>query len=284
MIPPSANYSIYWNVLRATRREEVALAYFTKARWQHGEFCPYCGHKRIYHLKDGRTHKCAECKACFSITVRTIFEGTKLPVQTWMLAIAYLCDERGRVGSTELATRLGVSQKSAWYMLQRLRHAAQTLSFHRSPDELPTRGRQTVREDSGEARSSPSSRTRSKKGQISGDVSGRKNRVATPEPATKRQRRAQPSRNFSLVYSDDETENAAVESVFQKLHAARKLAGGWGHPSDAARIETMLKPLVAEGYRIDSESSYEWALRRGWEEDSARELALIVEKLGRMRI
>lgn len=111
--------------------EKEAREYFKSMRWRKGLQCLYCRHSNVYLLKGGKTFKCSKCKMRFSLTTRTIFENSKLSIQTWMFALAYLCEHGGRVGSTELSDRLGISQKSAWYVLDKLQAAAKTASFRK---------------------------------------------------------------------------------------------------------------------------------------------------------
>jgi hypothetical protein len=116
---------------RAIPDEGAAIAHFTAIRWKNGEFCPYCGHDKIYHFGDAKTHKCAQCRARFSIKVGTIFEDTKLPLRTWMLAVWFITSHKKGIASTQLAKDLGVTQKTAWFIMHRLRHASRTKSFNR---------------------------------------------------------------------------------------------------------------------------------------------------------
>ena len=111
--------------------EAAAIAHFTAIRWKNGEYCPYCGHDKIYHFSNLRSHKCAQCKARFSIKVGTIFEDSNLPLRTWMLAVWYISSHKKGIASTQLAKDLGVTQRTAWFMMHRLRHAARTRSFNR---------------------------------------------------------------------------------------------------------------------------------------------------------
>ncbi|GAA0577551.1 IS1595 family transposase [Craurococcus roseus] len=112
--------------------EDAAIAHFTRICWRDGPSCPYCKGSKIYTFKDGRTHKCAAkgCGKRFSIKVGTIFEGTKLPLRTWILAIWMITSHKKGIASTTLARDLGITQKSAWFVLHRLREAAATRSFN----------------------------------------------------------------------------------------------------------------------------------------------------------
>ncbi len=107
----------------------VALDHFKSIRWRDGEFCPYCGHDKVYTLKENR-YQCAQCRDTFSILVGTIFENTKLPLRVWFGAIWLLTNHPKGIASTTLARDLGITQKSAWFVLHRLRHAARTQSFN----------------------------------------------------------------------------------------------------------------------------------------------------------
>lgn len=107
----------------------VALDHFKAVRWRNGEFCPYCGVTKVYTLKANR-FQCAGCRNTFSILVGTIFENTKLPLRVWFGAIWLLTNHPKGIASTTLARDLGITQKSAWFVLHRLRHAARTGSFN----------------------------------------------------------------------------------------------------------------------------------------------------------
>jgi transposase-like protein len=109
---------------------QVAIDHFTAIRWKNGQFCPHCGHDKIYSPKDKGRYTCAQCHHRFSILVGTIFENTKLPLRVWFGAIWLLTNHPKGVASTTLARDLGITQKSAWFVLQRLRHAARTQSFN----------------------------------------------------------------------------------------------------------------------------------------------------------
>jgi transposase-like protein len=110
--------------------EDAAIAHFTSVRWRDGAFCPHCGGTKIYTFADKKTHKCAACGSRFSIKVGTIFEDTKVPLRKWMFAIWMLTSHKKGIASTTLARDIGVTQKTAWLMLHRLREAATTKSFN----------------------------------------------------------------------------------------------------------------------------------------------------------
>jgi transposase-like protein len=110
--------------------EQAAIDYFTAIRWKNGSFCPHCDGKKIYTFSDKRTHKCADCRKRFSIKVGTIFEDTKIPLRKWFMAIWFMTSHTKGIASTQLAKDIDVTQKTAWFMMHRLRHAATTKSFN----------------------------------------------------------------------------------------------------------------------------------------------------------
>jgi DNA-damage-inducible protein D len=117
-------------MLTAFPDEQSCIDHLRELRWPDKEFCPYCGDGRIYRFSDRKTFKCGACRQRFSIKVRTIFEDTKLPLRKWFLAIWILTKHPKGIATTMLAKELKVTQKTAWRLLQRLRHAAQTKSFN----------------------------------------------------------------------------------------------------------------------------------------------------------
>lgn len=123
--------------------EQDAVDHFTAIRWANGIFCPLCGcadEAKISRMskrmgKDAapvltNQYKCYACREKFSFRVGTIFQDTKLPLRTWYAAIWMITAHPKGIASTTLATDLGVTQKTAWFVLHRLRHAAQTDSFN----------------------------------------------------------------------------------------------------------------------------------------------------------
>ena len=116
--------------------EDAATAHFTSIRWANSAFCPHCGSVKIYHFSDNRVHKCGDCCQRFSIKVGTIFEASKVPLRKWLMAIWLLTSHKMGVASTQLARNIAVTQKTAWYMLHRLRAAAETKSFNEPLDGM----------------------------------------------------------------------------------------------------------------------------------------------------
>ena len=118
-----------YDLFEAFPDEQSCLDHLRAIRWRDGEFCPHCHGERIYHFSDRNTFKCGECRKRFSIKVGTIFHDTKLTLRRWFMAIWIITNDKKGVASTTLARDLNITQRSAWHLLHRLRHAARTKSF-----------------------------------------------------------------------------------------------------------------------------------------------------------
>jgi transposase-like protein len=119
------------DLMIAFRDPQTAIDHFTTIRWGDGIVCPYCEHDKAYTLSRANKYRCANCSRNFSVTVGTIFENTKLPLRIWFGAIWLITNHPKGIASTTLAKDLGITQKSAWFVLHRLRHAALTRSFNK---------------------------------------------------------------------------------------------------------------------------------------------------------
>lgn len=123
------NFDSLFDLMDAFPDEQACIDHLRSIRWRDGEFCPHCKGNKIYHFSDRKTFKCGECKARFSIKVGTIFEDTKLPLRKWFMAIWMATNHPKGIASVTLAKDLKITQKSAWFVMHRLRHAARTNSF-----------------------------------------------------------------------------------------------------------------------------------------------------------
>jgi transposase-like protein len=104
---------------------EVALTFFASVRWPNGIGCPRCGGTNPLFLKTRQIWKCRECYKQFSAKVGTVLEDSPIALEKWMPALWLLCNCKNGISSYELARALGVTQKTAWFMLSRLRLALQ---------------------------------------------------------------------------------------------------------------------------------------------------------------
>lgn len=105
--------------------------YIETKLWADGKpVCPHCAViDDCYRFSDSRRFKCKACKKQFTVTVGTIFEGSHVELQKWFVAIYLLCSHKKGISSLQLSRDLNITQKSAWYMLHRLRYAFRSKSF-----------------------------------------------------------------------------------------------------------------------------------------------------------
>lgn len=103
--------------------EEKCRAYLEQQRWNGTPACPFCGSLNVCRFKNGKIFKCREkgCRAKFSVTVGSIYENTKIPLTKWFLATYILSVHSKGISSMQLATWLGVTQKTAWFLNHRIR-------------------------------------------------------------------------------------------------------------------------------------------------------------------
>ena len=121
---------------------DVATQHVAATRWPDGPVCPKCGvlDKNHYYLKSRRVWKCRACKQQFSVKVGTIFEDSPIGLNKWLPAMWIIANAKNGVSSCEIHRAIGVTQKTAWFMLHRIRLAMQQgsiekLSGHVEADE-----------------------------------------------------------------------------------------------------------------------------------------------------
>jgi len=104
--------------------EETARLYLESRFWADGVKCPVCasGEDRITTRKAGY-YRCNECKEDFTVRTGTIFERSHIPLHKWIYAMYLLVTARKGISSLQLSKEIGITQKSAWFMLHRLREA-----------------------------------------------------------------------------------------------------------------------------------------------------------------
>ena len=103
--------------------EEKCKEYLEAQRWNGTPACPFCGSINVCRFSNGKIFKCREkqCRNKFSVTVGTIYENTKIPLTKWFLATYILAVHSKGISSLQLATWLGVTQKTAWHLNHRIR-------------------------------------------------------------------------------------------------------------------------------------------------------------------
>ena len=123
--------------------ENEAYKFLEGVRWETGIVYPHCGNMgaefiepengnrktRTGNATFRRIWRCEACKKQFSVLVGRIFEDSRIPLSKWLLAIHKLNSDKNGISSCELGRKLGITQKSAWFMAQRIRFAMEHSSL-----------------------------------------------------------------------------------------------------------------------------------------------------------
>ncbi|MDE2105228.1 MAG: IS1595 family transposase [Patescibacteria group bacterium] len=105
--------------------------------WPEGEpTCHHCGAQNAHFLKEYLRFRCRSCRKDFTVKTGTIFEDSPLPLSKWMTAVWLIVNAKNGISSWELHRAIGVTQKTAWFMLHRIRHAMKTGSFQKFGGEI----------------------------------------------------------------------------------------------------------------------------------------------------
>jgi len=117
---------------------DVCLDFVVELRWPDGVICPRCGGKDVRFLEKRRVWECKakHRKKQFSVKVGTIFEGSALGLDRWRVAIWMIANAKNGISSYAIARALGITQKSAWFVLHRIRLAMQTKTFGKLGGEV----------------------------------------------------------------------------------------------------------------------------------------------------
>lgn len=103
--------------------QESARQYLESRLWPNGVRCPVCQSGERITTRTGGYYRCNPCKEDFTVRTGTIFERSHVPLHKWLYAMYLLVTSRKGVSSMQLSKEIGITQKSAWFVLQRLRKA-----------------------------------------------------------------------------------------------------------------------------------------------------------------
>lgn len=110
-------------IYRKFPTDQDCLDYLEKIRWKEKPICPYCQSRNQTGLPKENRYHCNNCNTSFSVTVRTIFHKTKMPLQKWFLAICLVLNAKKGISARQLARDLKINKDTAWYMAMRIRRA-----------------------------------------------------------------------------------------------------------------------------------------------------------------
>ena len=118
-------------ILDAFPNEDAAIRWFEAVSWPNGEIaCLKCGGTNAYRVKSGSSqpYRCRDCRRYFSLKTNTAFESSNVTLRQWAIGIYLVCMNLESMSSMKLHRELGVTQKTAWFMLHRIREAFDNVS------------------------------------------------------------------------------------------------------------------------------------------------------------
>jgi len=113
---------------------ENCRQFMIAVRWSDGKVrCPQCDSDKVTYLANARVYRCYgdHPKQKFSLKIGTVFEDSPIPLEKWLPAVWLLVSCKNGISSYEIAAALGITQKSAWFMMHRIRRAMQCGSFRK---------------------------------------------------------------------------------------------------------------------------------------------------------
>ena len=113
-----------------------ASNFLSQLRWPNGVECPECAGRELSYLSTRRLWKCKACKKQFSVKVGSLMEDSPIGLDKWLAAIWLIANAKNGISSHELHRSLGVTQKTAWFLLHRIRKAMQNGSFSKMSGQV----------------------------------------------------------------------------------------------------------------------------------------------------
>lgn len=122
------SFNNFTHMVEVLPTDDSCRKYLEKVRWNGVPICPHCGvcDKDHYNMKiKGKyrgLRRCRHCSKSFTVTVGTMFEGSHIGLRKWFIALFLFSSHKKGISSYQIARDLGITQKSAWFMLSRIRH------------------------------------------------------------------------------------------------------------------------------------------------------------------
>lgn len=147
-----SQFDSLFSVMEYFTTDSICKEAIAQSRWSDGDvICPYCGGHHCHKCKDGR-YLCKGCNHKFNVTVGTIFENTKISLRKWFIAMYLISSHKKGIASHQLARDIKVTQKTAWFILHKVRtlysQDAKELSGDVEADEAYIGGREKNKHES----------------------------------------------------------------------------------------------------------------------------------------
>ncbi|MGD2035073.1 MAG: IS1595 family transposase [Bacteroidales bacterium] len=131
------NFKSLIELLDFFKDEETGIKYFENIRWNGNITCPHCGSEKPYRTNRGFKCSDKECHKKFTVRTGTIFENSKIPFRVWFAAIYLATTSSKGISSIQLARQLNITQKTAWFVLHRIREMLKEKALKMLGNEKP---------------------------------------------------------------------------------------------------------------------------------------------------
>ncbi|MDD3080252.1 MAG: hypothetical protein PHH37_14290 [Paludibacter sp.] len=115
------NFSSIIDLLKAFPDEQTCINHLEEIRWNNHVVSPFDPSSKVYKCK-GNKYRCKNTGKYFNVRTNTLFDNTKVELRKWFLAIYILSSHKNGISSLQLSRDLDITQKTAWFMLQRIRN------------------------------------------------------------------------------------------------------------------------------------------------------------------
>lgn len=115
-----SNFDSLFDLYETFPTEQSCIKFLERKRWPNGVVSPFDPSSKVYHRGDG-LYRCKNTGKNFNVRIGSIFEGTKLPLRKWFMAMYFICNHKKSISATQLSKDIGVTLKTAWFMLHKVR-------------------------------------------------------------------------------------------------------------------------------------------------------------------
>jgi len=247
---PQAKVLSTYQLMHMFPNEQAALDYLKPIIWPNGPVCPHCKSRDIATRSKDNQYNCRECRKDFTIRVGNIFHRSHVPLHKWLYAMYLLVTSRKGISSLQLSKEIGVTQKTAWFLLQRIRAACgnqtkKLLSGIIEVDETYIGGVEANKHASrklhtgrGPVNKIPIFGMRDRKGQVVAKA------VKSTDKATLQGAILDTSQLGSTVCTDEHGSYTGLDVVFnhkQVCHSAKQFVNGMAHTNGIESVWAVLK-------------------------------------------
>ncbi len=116
----NTNFNSIIDLLEVFPDEQTCIDYLEKIRWNGDVVSPFDSASKVYKCK-GNKYRCRNTGKYFNVRTETLFDNTKIELRKWLLAIYIVTSQNKNISSLQLSRDISVTQKTAWFMLQRIK-------------------------------------------------------------------------------------------------------------------------------------------------------------------